>query len=98
MPTIDDVYKAPQYGWTCFHCGDTFTSVGAARDHFGGNPDELAACKIKAKGGELALVMLLRKTQDELAEWIARAMTFSQNNDELEHKIEQLESEIKGRG
>ncbi|MEE8059407.1 MAG: hypothetical protein V3T17_16460 [Pseudomonadales bacterium] len=31
-------YKFPAHGWTCFHCGETFTAVGAARDHFGADP------------------------------------------------------------
>lgn len=25
----------PSYGWTCFHCGDTFITEKDARDHFG---------------------------------------------------------------
>lgn len=25
----------PPYGWTCFHCGMTFTDFWAARGHFG---------------------------------------------------------------
>jgi len=55
----------PVHGWTCFFCGETFTTPGAARDHFGGDPLDNTACQIKA-GEERGLVMALRKAEDEL--------------------------------
>lgn len=64
----DETYLPPPHGWTCFHCGDTFTTVGAARDHFGGDPLALAACQIKA-GEERGLVMALRKAEALLARY-----------------------------
>jgi hypothetical protein len=39
-------YEMPRDGWTCFHCGETFTTWGAARDHFGATPGDKAACLI----------------------------------------------------
>ena len=64
----DDTYQQPEHGWTCFHCGDTFTTPGSARDHFGHDPGSATACKIKA-GGERGLLMELRKAEDELTRY-----------------------------
>ena len=62
-----DTYKQPEHGWTCFHCGETFKKVGAARDHFGTQIDGLAGCQIKA-GEERGLLMALRKAEAEVEE------------------------------
>ena len=61
-----ETYSQPKHGWTCFHCGDTFTTVGSARDHFGLDCSSQPACKIKA-GGERGLLMALRKAEFEIA-------------------------------
>ena len=61
-----DTYNAPQHGWTCFHCGETFTTLGSARDHFGFDPSADAGCRIKI-GAERGLLMALRKAEDEIA-------------------------------
>lgn len=53
--------------WTCFHCGDTFTTPGSARDHFGFDMDCEPGCRIKA-GAERGLLMALRKAEMELAD------------------------------
>lgn len=68
-----DTYDKPEHGWTCFHCGETFTTVGAATDHFGFEPSSDPACRIKL-GGERGLVMALRKTEAELARYQFEAM------------------------
>ncbi len=60
-----DTYPMPAHGWTCFHCGETFTTPGAARDHFGETELEVAGCQIKA-GKERGLLMALRKAEREL--------------------------------
>lgn len=52
----------PAHGWTCFHCGETFTTEGAARDHFGARPEDTAACRIKA-GEERGLLATLRRAE-----------------------------------
>lgn len=62
-----DTYQKPAHGWTCFHCGDTFTTFGSARDHFGATPAEVPGCIIKA-GHERHLLMELRKAQAREAE------------------------------
>ncbi len=65
-------YQQPPHGWTCFHCGETFRSVGAARDHFGANPDHEPGCIIQVQAGEeRGLLMALRKAEAELARWRA---------------------------
>lgn len=60
-------YEKPEHGWTCFHCGETFNAVGAARDHFGFDPSSDPACRIKA-GAERGLVMRLREAEQAVVE------------------------------
>jgi len=55
-------------GWQCFHCGEVFTTVGGAEDHFGGAPLALAGCQIKV-GAERGLLMELRKAENLLAKY-----------------------------
>jgi len=62
-------YAKPEHGWTCFHCGETFATVGAARDHFGFEPSSDPACRIKV-GAERGLIMALRKAEKELADYV----------------------------
>lgn len=57
-----ECYERPPHGWTCFHCGETFTTPGAARDHFGFDPSADPACRIKL-GAERGLVRELRKAE-----------------------------------
>jgi phytoene dehydrogenase-like protein len=61
-----DTYSKPEHGWTCFHCGETFKTPGAARDHFGFDPSSDPACRIKV-GAERGLLMALRKAEEEIA-------------------------------
>lgn len=61
-------YYRPEHGWTCFHCGETFTSVGSARDHFGATPEAEPGCMIRVQyGEERGLLMALREAEQELA-------------------------------
>lgn len=61
-----DTYAAPEHGWTCFHCGETFTTVGSARDHFGAAPDATPGCMVRvALGGERGLLSALRRAEEE---------------------------------
>ena len=48
-------YDKPEHGWTCFHCGVTFTSTNKARDHFGHDVAATPACQVPAEhvAGEL---------------------------------------------
>lgn len=65
-----DTYVMPADGWVCFHCGERFTKIGAAEDHFGGRPSDLTGCQIKA-GDEKGLLMSLRREQNKLR-WLER--------------------------
>lgn len=71
--TADETEKCPDtYSipigtpWICFHCGERFTTPGAARDHFGSTPASVPGCIIKA-GEERGLLMALRKAEKEIA-------------------------------
>lgn len=61
----DDTYPIPAHGWTCFHCGDTFTTPGSARDHFGFEPSSDPACRIKL-GAERGLIKHIRECEAEI--------------------------------
>ncbi|API58503.1 hypothetical protein BSL82_03605 [Tardibacter chloracetimidivorans] len=65
--TEAQTYEKPPHGWTCFHCGETFTTPGSARYHFGFDPSSDPACRIKL-GAERGLVMALRKAEADLEE------------------------------
>jgi hypothetical protein len=53
-------------GWQCFHCGEVFTTVGGARDHFGATPDALPGCLLKIELGDArGWLMELRRLQDK---------------------------------
>ena len=62
---MSDIYTKPEHGWTCFYCGETLKTFGAARDHFGSDPLAYAGCQIKA-GEERGLLMAIRKAESEL--------------------------------
>jgi hypothetical protein len=64
----EGTYTKPAHGWTCFHCGETFTTFGSARDHFGATPNAEPGCLIKVRlGEERGLLMELRKAEAVLA-------------------------------
>ena len=63
-----DWYPMPTHGWTCYFCGETLTTPGAARDHFGNDQFATSACQIKA-GEERGLLMSLRRAEAELARY-----------------------------
>ena len=64
---MPEFYEMPPDGWVCFHCGERFTTVGAAEDHFGERPTDMAGCRIKI-GEERGLVMELRRLQARVRE------------------------------
>lgn len=68
---MSETYPRPKEGWTCFHCGDLFRTVGAARDHFGHDPLAEPGCRIKV-GEELGLLIALRKVEKDYADLIDR--------------------------
>ena len=57
--------RAP--GWTCFHCGETFTDWGAARNHFGWTPQDGApVCRVD--GGTASCIYHLKRRVEVLCE------------------------------
>lgn len=69
MAKAEGTYQAPPHGWTCFHCGETFTVVGLARDHFGTGPDAVPGCILKVQlGGERGLLNALRLAEKKIAQ------------------------------
>jgi hypothetical protein len=67
----EDTYQMPPHGWTCFHCGETFTTVGAARIHFGETPAARPGCLEKVSiGAERGLLMALRKAEQRIAKYM----------------------------
>lgn len=66
-----DTYQVPAHGWTCFHCGETFTTVGSARAHFGETPLAQPGCMERVRlGAERGLLMALRETESLLARYV----------------------------
>lgn len=64
----EETYTAPPHGWTCFHCGETFLTVGTARDHFGADQSAMPGCMERVNlGPERGLLMALRRAQHRIA-------------------------------
>ena len=64
---LEKTYQKPAYGWTCFHCGETFTTEGSAGDHFGAKPHAEPGCMIRVQyGEERGLQIALRKAEAEI--------------------------------
>lgn len=90
-------------GWQCFHCGEIFTTVGGASDHFGADPTKEPGCLIKVKvGDERGLEMELRKVEGErdlLRFQIANGTTEIENSVQemlTNHRIALRKEEEKG--
>lgn len=58
-------YMQPAHGWTCFHCGETFTTENSARDHFGEYPGTEPACIDRAKHSAAELLRRARRAEYE---------------------------------
>lgn len=68
---MSDSYEKPAHGWTCFHCGETFHAVGAARIHFGADPSALPGCMVRVSlGAERGLLMALRDAEARIARYM----------------------------
>lgn len=68
---MSETYERPKHGWTCFHCGETFTTPGLAKDHFGNTPSAQAGCILNVQvGAERGILSALRRTEDTLAAWM----------------------------
>lgn len=65
MSAQPDTYVPPAHGWTCFHCGDTFTDERSARAHFGPTPAHEPGCILKFQAGDRSLLRALRVVEAE---------------------------------
>jgi hypothetical protein len=67
MSAQPDTYPSPAHGWTCFHCGETFTTQGGAAFHFGADPSATPGCMIKVTvGDERGWLIEIRKLEREV--------------------------------
>ncbi len=63
--------EVPEHGWTCFHCGETFTREDEARCHFGDDETSETACRIVARHERGLLEALRRAETDAANAWMA---------------------------
>lgn len=63
-----DTYMQPEHGWTCFHCGETFTHPNPARNHFGELPEAKPGCLLRMQPGEQPLLRQIRSLERELSD------------------------------
>ena len=65
MAEVAATFEMPKDGFMCFHCGERFTTYGAARDHFGEAPGATAGCLIPVVplGEGRGCLMALRKAE-----------------------------------
>lgn len=86
----DKTYQPPAKGWQCFHCGEWFTTEGAARHHFGNNPEH-----IKEVRRQLANA-LKERDQQERFKWAAntRADSSEQRAERAERERNELQARI----
>lgn len=47
----EEFYDAPEHGWTCFHCGQTFKTVDGAELHFGRDVKGRPVCQDEGRSG-----------------------------------------------
>lgn len=79
-------------GWTCYHCGETFTTWGSAEDHFGKTPAAKPGCLIKVQyGDERGLEMELRKAEARAEEFLERAIRAEEREEALAGRIAEFE-------
>lgn len=93
---IIGTYAMPAHGWTCFHCGETFTQPGRARDHFGEDPTKEPGCIMKVRlGGERGMLMELRRQERDYEKLRVENETLEYLADSLNARfIEQLRRDL----
>lgn len=64
----EETYPAPAHGWTCFHCGATLRTKGAATLHFGALPldDQRPVCVVP---GSILWPLTLAALEADRAPW-----------------------------
>jgi hypothetical protein len=98
-----ETYPMPKDGWVCFHCGERFTTLGSAQDHFGSTPESRAGCLIDRVALEAGtdtqrgrgLLMELRRVEGERDEWMNQALAGRNEIEALECRVESLTTAMK---
>jgi len=93
-----ETYPMPKDGWTCFHCGERFTTWGSAQDHFGATQESQAGCLIDRVALEdgtntqrgRGLLMELRKVEAERDDWMQQALSGRNEIEALECRVESM--------
>ena len=88
---MSETYLRPKHGWTCFHCGQTFTTSGSAEDHFGKTPAAVPGCIIQAGENGLGLLIELRKAEQRAEEFLLRAQRAEDKVDSLNGQVAEYE-------
>ncbi|MCF8533852.1 MAG: hypothetical protein K9G48_12670 [Reyranella sp.] len=70
----------PAGGWPCFHCGEVFTTVETAREHFGYELYQEPGCVLKLLPGERGTLARLRAAEDDVARLTAA-------NEQMDHEV-----------
>lgn len=66
-----DPQGVPEHGWTCFHCGESFTTRDAAKEYFGSTQNAEPGCVIKVQqSGERGLLTALCEAETHLARYM----------------------------
>lgn len=105
----DGTYQAPRHGWTCFHCGETFSiathgshaqAVQGAREHFGPDPRWTPACIELMQSKPQQLYRRLRRAEIKLAEYpnleeqVDYLSDVAQENHDLRAQLDSLRGEL----
>ena len=87
----DGTYIAPEHGWTCFHCGETFLAPVLARGHFGGDIDAEPACRIARS--DRKLVGTIRYLEDQIRELEAELANYRDEDGPKDREMMRLRGE-----
>jgi hypothetical protein len=87
----EDTYPAPKHGWCCFHCGQTFFTMKAARLHFGETPKAKPVCATD-RGGLADLIA--RYFRAEIGRLMQQAEHWAENGKPLavHHRLQKSDA------
>lgn len=89
-------YEMPVGGWVCFFCGERFTTIGTARDHFGAAQGCEPGCALKvAFGDERGWLMELRKLEERADQQQDRALEAERELENAQCRINSLSDAMK---
>lgn len=83
-------------GIKCFHCGATFHSEAAAREHFGNTPDETALCLELTALMPVQIIQRVREAERHTNEAVADRMAAEGREEYAQGQLASLGSYFKG--